>query len=113
MVNSSSLADVKGIPMQAIYCAAKHAVAGLTRAAALDYSMSGVRVNAIAPAVVNTEMIQRFASANAEIWDSILAMHPMGEVAEPEEVARAVLFLCRDATWTTGAILNNDSGCIA
>ncbi len=113
VVNASSLAGLKGVPMQAIYCAAKHAVAGLTRAAALDHAKDGVRINAIAPGVVNTEMIQRFAASNAGMWDSILAMHPMGTIAEPEDVARAVLFLCRDATRTTGSVISIDCGCIA
>jgi NAD(P)-dependent dehydrogenase (short-subunit alcohol dehydrogenase family) len=110
VVNSSSLAGVKGVPMQAIYCAAKHAVVGLTRAAAIDHAKDGVRINAIAPGVVNTEMIRRYAADNADVWDSILALHPMGVVAEPDEVARAVLFLCRDATRTTGSVVNIDSG---
>jgi NAD(P)-dependent dehydrogenase (short-subunit alcohol dehydrogenase family) len=113
VVNASSLAGLKGVPMQAIYCAAKHAVAGLTRAAALDHAKDGVRVNAIAPGVVETAMIQRFAAENAGMWDSILAMHPMGVVAKPEDVARAVLFLCRDATCTTGSVFSIDCGCIA
>jgi NAD(P)-dependent dehydrogenase (short-subunit alcohol dehydrogenase family) len=113
VVNSSSLAGVKGVPMQAIYCAAKHAVMGLTRAAAIDHAKDGVRVNAIAPGVVNTAMIQRYAAENASMWQSVLDMHPMGVAAEPEEVARAVLFLCRDATKTTGSVINVDSGCIA
>jgi NAD(P)-dependent dehydrogenase (short-subunit alcohol dehydrogenase family) len=113
VVNASSLAGLKGVPMQAIYCAAKHAVAGLTRAAALDHARDGVRINAIAPGVVNTEMIRRFAASNAGMWDSILAMHPMGVVAEAQDVARAVLFLCRDATRTTGSVISIDCGCIA
>ena len=113
VVNASSLAGIKGMPRQAIYCAAKHAVTGLTRAAALDHAKDGVRINAIAPGVVNTEMIRRFAANNADMWESILAMHPMSVVAEPEDVARAVLFLCRDATRTTGSVISIDCGCVA
>ncbi len=113
IVNSSSHSGVAGVPKQAIYCASKHAVIGLTRSAALDHARDGVRINAIAPGVVNTAMIQRYARENADLWPEILQRHPMGVTAEPEEVAAAVLFLCRDATKTTGAILNIDCGMIA
>jgi NAD(P)-dependent dehydrogenase (short-subunit alcohol dehydrogenase family) len=113
IVNSSSHAGVAGVAQQAIYCASKHAVIGLTRSAALDHARDGVRINAIAPGVVNTAMIQRFARENADLWPKILEKHPMGVTAEPEEVAAAVLFLCRDATKTSGAVLNIDCGMIA
>lgn len=110
IVNSASASGIQASPKQAIYCATKHAVVGMTRAVALDYADRGIRVNAIAPGVVNTEMIQRYAQANADMWESILAKHPMKVVAEPEEVAAAVLFLCRDATKTTGTVFSIDSG---
>jgi NAD(P)-dependent dehydrogenase (short-subunit alcohol dehydrogenase family) len=113
IVNSASHAGLAGVAAQGIYCASKHAVVGLTRSVALDHARSGVRVNAIAPGVVNTKMIQRFASNNAAMWPDILKKHPMGVTAEPEEVAAAVLFLCRDATKTTGAVFSIDSGMIA
>src|SRR6266850_5126306 len=113
IVNSSSHSGVAGVPKQAIYCASKHAVIGLTRSAALDHARDGVRINAIAPGVVNTAMSQRYARENAGLWLEITQRHPMGVTAEPEEVAAAVLFLCRDATKTTGAILNIDCGMIA
>jgi NAD(P)-dependent dehydrogenase (short-subunit alcohol dehydrogenase family) len=113
IVNSASHAGVAGVAGQGIYCASKHAVVGLTRSAALDHARDGVRVNAIAPGVVNTKMIQRFAAENPAIWPQILQKHPMGVTAEPEEVAAAVLFLCRDATKTTGAVFSIDCGMIA
>lgn len=110
IVNSASASGIQASPKQAIYCATKHAVVGMTRGVALDYADNGIRVNAIAPGVVNTAMIQRYAEANADMWESILAKHPMKVVAEPEEVAAAVLFLCRDATKTTGTVFSIDSG---
>jgi NAD(P)-dependent dehydrogenase (short-subunit alcohol dehydrogenase family) len=113
IVNSASHAGLAGVAAQGIYCASKHAVVGLTRSAALDHPRHGVRVNAIAPGVVNTAMIQRFAEENASIWPNILQRHPMGVTAEPEEVGAAVLFLCRDATKTTGAVFSIDCGMIA
>jgi NAD(P)-dependent dehydrogenase (short-subunit alcohol dehydrogenase family) len=113
IVNSSSHSGVGGVPKQAIYCASKHAVVGLTRSAALDHARDGIRINAIAPGVVNTDMIQRYARENADLWPGILQRHPMGVTAEPEEVAAAVLFLCRDATKTTGSVFNIDCGMIA
>jgi len=113
IVNSASHAGLAGVAAQGIYCASKHAVVGLTRSVALDHARDGVRVNAIAPGVVNTAMIRRFAEENSQIWPAILQRHPMGVTAEPEEVGAAVLFLCRDATKTTGAVLSIDCGMIA
>jgi NAD(P)-dependent dehydrogenase (short-subunit alcohol dehydrogenase family) len=110
IVNSASASGIQASAQQAIYCATKHAVVGMTRAVALDYAALGIRVNAIAPGVVNTEMIQRYAKDNADMWDDILSRHPMNCVAEPEEVAAAVLFLSRDATKTTGTVFSIDCG---
>lgn len=113
IVNIASAAGLKGFPQQALYCGAKHAVVGLTRSLALDHATEGVRINAVAPGAVNTEMLQTFAAENVEQWPGILARRPMGKLAEPAEVASAVLFLCRDATNTTGAVVPVDGGLLA
>jgi NAD(P)-dependent dehydrogenase (short-subunit alcohol dehydrogenase family) len=109
IVNSASVSGLKAAPRQLIYAACKHAVVGLTKGAALDHAADGIRVNAIAPGIVNTEMIRRFSAANPEMWAEVLKTHLMGVVAEPEDVATAVLFLCRDAAKTTGAVFTIDS----
>jgi NAD(P)-dependent dehydrogenase (short-subunit alcohol dehydrogenase family) len=110
IVNAASAVGLRGFAQQGIYCGAKHAVVGLTRGYALDHAAEGIRINAVAPGAVNTEMIKGYAAANAEAWPGILARRPMGVLAEPDEVARAVLFLCRDATNTTGSVLPVDGG---
>jgi NAD(P)-dependent dehydrogenase (short-subunit alcohol dehydrogenase family) len=110
IVNSASVSGLKAAPGQLIYAACKHAVVGLTKGAALDHAADGIRVNAIAPGIVNTEMIRRFAADNPEMWADVRKTHLMGSIAEPEDVATAVLFLCRDAAKTTGAVFTLDSG---
>ncbi|GGM64700.1 short chain dehydrogenase [Dactylosporangium sucinum] len=110
IVNSASAAGIKAPYRQLIYAACKHAVVGLTKGAAFDHAADGIRVNAIAPGIVNTEMIRRYAEANPDHWDQVLEQHIMGTTAEPEDVAAAVLFLCRDAAKTTGTVFTIDSG---
>src|SRR3546814_11719749 len=92
-VCSSDLA----IAMQAIYTASKHAVAGLTRNAAVDYAASGLRINAVCPGGIHTPMLeQTLKSAGAErdaVLQSIAELHPMNRVGPPEEIAQMVVFL--------------------
>lgn len=86
------------------YVAAKHAVAGLTKAAALDYATQGIRVNAIAPGLVRTPMTERWLN-DPEISARVLADSPIGRAAEAEEIADLVLFLASDqAGMITGAV---------
>jgi NAD(P)-dependent dehydrogenase (short-subunit alcohol dehydrogenase family) len=77
---------------------------------ALEYAKSGVRVNAICPAAVRTDLFERFTGKNPEMEAAIEAMHPVGRSGTVDEVASAVLYLCRDATWTTGQSLVMDGG---
>lgn len=109
IVNTSSVAGHIGMAQIPIYIASKHAVIGLTKSVALEYAKLGVRVNAVSPAVVKTPMFERFAS-DPETVAYMENLHPMGRSGTPDEVATAVLYLCRDATWTTGQSLIMDGG---
>lgn len=111
IVNTSSGAGVIGIKGQAAYAAAKHAVVGLTRSVALDYADQGVRVNAVAPGVVDTPMMVRSFGPGGEGREAATAQEPVGRPGLPEEIASAVLWLCSDsASFTIGHTLVVDGG---
>jgi len=114
IVNNASIAGMIGMGGMSTYIASKHAVVGLTRAAAVEYAPQGVRVNAVSPGLINTAMAERFVGepeAHSETRAQFEAMHPIGRGGEPEEVASAVLYLCSDAaSFITGANLPVDGG---
>ena len=90
---------------------AKHAVNGLTRAAALETARLGVRVNAIAPGGVVTPMFQRFTAGNEEMQAGFANAHPVGRLAAAEEIARTILFMASDdASFMTGSVIAVDGG---
>jgi NAD(P)-dependent dehydrogenase (short-subunit alcohol dehydrogenase family) len=115
VINTSSIAGHNGMPGVSVYTASKHAVEGLTKAAALEYAKQGVRVNAIAPAAIVTEMFERFAGGErSEQGKAMAAMHPVGRLGRADEVAAAVLYLASDqAKFTTGISLPVDGGWLA
>ncbi|MBL8546433.1 MAG: SDR family oxidoreductase [Hyphomonadaceae bacterium] len=108
--NCASAAGLIPSALQVAYAAAKFAVVGMTRGAALECAKDGVRVNVVCPGATTGEMWVRFASQHPERATMALAKHPMNRVGEKEEVAAAVLFLCRDATFTTGHAFPVDGG---
>ena len=111
IVNTSSGAGVKVFGRGAAYAAAKHGVIGLTKDAALDYAGSNIRINAICPGIINTEMMDRFTEGTDEGRDRVIAQEPIGRMGRPEEIAAAVVWLCSDAaSFVTGHALVADGG---
>lgn len=111
IVNMASVAGLKGGRIGVAYYASKHGVIGLTKAAALEYATEGIRINAVCPAVIKTEMAERSFFHDKELTERILAKHPVGRLGTPEEVASAVVWLCSDgASFVTGHALPVDGG---
>jgi NAD(P)-dependent dehydrogenase (short-subunit alcohol dehydrogenase family) len=110
IVNNASCLGLSVIPGAAVYNASKFAVIGLTKTAAVEFSAQGVRVNAVCPAVVETE-INASARGDSQSHDFLLSKHPIGRFGKVEEIAAAVLFLCSPgASFTTGIAMPLDGG---
>lgn len=111
IVNTSSVAGFIGLPGESAYVAAKHAVIGLTKTAALEYADHGIRINAVCPGVIRTPMTEFFLDGDPEAERAAVARHPMGRLGEPAEIADAVVWLCSDeASFVTGHPLVVDGG---
>jgi NAD(P)-dependent dehydrogenase (short-subunit alcohol dehydrogenase family) len=111
IVNISSVLGQVAMPQLAPFVAAKHAVIGLTKTAALEQSHHNIRVNAVAPGAVDTGMLWRTVHESQENFKKISSLHPVGRVATADEVASAVIWLCSDAaSFVTGHVLNADGG---
>jgi len=113
IVNMASVAGLMGFPGAATYCASKHGVVGLTKAAALENARNGIRVNVVCPAVIETPMVERTFS-EPEIRKYLLGLHPIGRFGMPMEIAEAVVWMCSDrASFMTGQSLVLDGGFLA
>lgn len=114
IINTSSIAGHVGMAGASIYIATKHAVEGITKSSALELAKQGIRVNAVAPAAIETDMIDRFAGEEGESRDYLTALHPIGRMGKPHEVADAVVFLASDrSSFLTGHSLAVDGGFLA
>ncbi|AMV48778.1 SDR family NAD(P)-dependent oxidoreductase [Paraburkholderia caribensis] len=110
IVNVSSTMGIRGAPRNALYVASKHAVEGLTKSAALEAAPFGIRVNAVAPGPVQTEMLDRITGSE-EGKASMLATVPLRRAGTPEEIADAIVFVASDkASFMTGEVLRVNGG---
>ncbi len=110
IVNNASIAGTIGMTGAGVYIASKHAVIGLTKTAALEGAPRNVRVNAVSPGGIATDMLTRFAGSDAA-YKALAAMHPLGRIGTPDEIARPVLFLLSDeASFITGHDMKVDGG---
>ena len=113
IVNMASVAGFIGSAGAATYCASKHGVMALTKSAALETARSGIRVNVVCPAVIETPMGERLWGA-PEAKKFALGLHPIGRFGRPEEIAAAVVWMCSDgASFMTGQSLVLDGGFLA
>jgi NAD(P)-dependent dehydrogenase (short-subunit alcohol dehydrogenase family) len=113
IVNTASVAGLVGNPGLSSYCAAKHGVAGLTRAAALDYIGKGVRINAVCPGGTRTRLLEAWFQ-DPEVERHVMALHPIGRLAGPEEIARVALFLASpESSFMVGCAVPVDGGLTA
>jgi len=114
IVNMSSIAGLVGFGGLPAYVASKHGIVGLTKTAALEYATQGIRINAVCPGVIRTEMIDRITGGDPATEAQFMEMEPVKRMGTPEEVANAVLWLCSDAaSFVTGHTMVVDGGAVA
>lgn len=111
IVNVSSILGFRGFAGQPAYTAAKHGVIGFTKAAALDHSAQGIRINAVAPGFIDTPLLGHLSD---EKRNAAAALHPMQRVGQADEITNVILFLLSDAaSFVTGACFEADGGYLA
>jgi NAD(P)-dependent dehydrogenase (short-subunit alcohol dehydrogenase family) len=114
IVNCASVAGLIGFPGLPAYVVSKHGVVGLTKTAALENAKQNIRINAVCPGVIHTDMIDRITGKDKEVEKTYVSMEPMSRMGKPEEVAEAVMWLCSDAaSFVTGHSMPVDGGWIA
>ena len=112
IVNNASRSGLVGVPSDGVYGAAKHGVVGLTKAAAIEFAPKGIRVNAVCPGLVETALTR--ARFGDELITRARLANPLGRMAQPEEIAEAVVWLCSDAaSFVVGVALPVDGGATA
>ena len=111
IVNNASVGALTGNPGIASYIASKHGVVGLTRTAALEYIKHGIRVNAVNPGLIDTQIARDVVSGDEQAYAEIAKHVPIGRAGRPEEIASAVLWLCSPgASYVVGHALTVDGG---
>jgi meso-butanediol dehydrogenase/(S,S)-butanediol dehydrogenase/diacetyl reductase len=114
IVNTASVAGIRGSQGLSAYNAAKHGVVGLTRNAALEFAPAGVRVNCICPGIIDTPLVAGAFGTSEKLREMLHRAHPLGRMGKPGEIARCVLFLASDdASFVTGHALVVDGGLCA
>lgn len=111
IVNNASVGALTGNPGIGSYIASKHGVVGLTRTAALEYIQHGIRVNAVNPGLIDTQIARDVVSGDEQAYNEIAKNVPIGRAGQPEEIAAAVLWLCSPgASYVVGHALTVDGG---
>ncbi|MCC7154859.1 MAG: SDR family oxidoreductase [Bryobacterales bacterium] len=111
IVNNASVGALTGNPGIGAYIASKHGVVGLTRTAALEYVREGIRVNAVNPGLIDTQIARDVVSGDERLYSELEKQVPIGRAGRPEEIASAVLWLCSPgASYVVGHALTVDGG---
>lgn len=111
IVNTASIAAFVGLGGLSAYTASKHGIVGLTKASALEYAKQKIRINAVCPGPIETEMVENTLKENPQLKEALLALGPQGRIGKPEEVAAAVIWLSSPkASFVTGSALVVDGG---
>ena len=111
IVNMASVSGILGRPQRCAYNASRSGIISLTKTAAIEYIKKGIRINSVSPGAINTELFNEFTFGNRAIKKQYAESHPIGRIAEPEEIANAVLFLLSDmSSFIVGHNLVCDGG---
>jgi len=111
VVNVSSIAGMRALPMTIAYTASKHAVIGMTKTAALEYARYGIRVNAVCPVFTETPMVEALVGEQKELADKLVKTIPMRRFGQVEDIVNAIFWLCDDkSSFVTGQSLAIDGG---
>ncbi|WP_373514111.1 SDR family NAD(P)-dependent oxidoreductase [Persicitalea sp.] len=114
IVNVASVAGLRAMPNNSVYTATKHAVVGLTKAAAMEYARQNIRINAICPAFTHSGMVDKLFALAPGYEQKLLKNIPLGRYGEPEDIAQGILWLCDPAnSFVTGLALPLDGGMMA
>lgn len=114
IVNMASIAGITGFPRNSAYAASKHGVVGLTKSAAIEYARKGIRINAVCPGYTLTPMAETAMKLRGELEGELEKRVPLGRLGKPEEIAKAIIYLCSDsAAFILGHSLVLDGGIAA